>query len=208
VTWQIITSSGIVATDLKLVAAVRDASGDRVQFRLDAHRAYDIAQGRELCTSLEPGSVQCVVDPLASGEPHVLAPLRNVSSVPLAVSSSITTPADIVELRAADAASLVLVDPVVVGGLLRARECAAVAQAAGLAASLTVEGTSGLALAATLQLASATPGFDSGHQSSFPQLQDDILTEPLPMADGLLRVPAAPGFGVDVDRDKLELYQV
>jgi len=91
---------------------------------------------------------------------------------------------------------------------LRARQCAAVAEAAGLIACLRIEGTSGLALAATLQLAASTPGFNGGHECSYPKLHDDILTEPVRIVDGLLAVPTTPGLGVELDRDKLERFQV
>jgi L-alanine-DL-glutamate epimerase-like enolase superfamily enzyme len=38
-------------------------------------------------------------------------------------------------------------------------------------------------------------------------LQDDILAEPLELADGLLAVPEGAGLGVEVDREKLEKYR-
>ena len=102
----------------------------------------------------------------------------------------------------------IVVDPVQTGGLARARQCASVAEAADLAATVHIEGTSGLALAATLQLAAATPSLVGGHACSYPKLHDDILTEPLRTVDGLLAVPAGPGLGVEVDREKLDWYQV
>ena len=104
--------------------------------------------------------------------------------------------------------SLAVIDPMRVGGLLRARSCAAVAEAAGMGASLRVLGTSGLALAATLQLAAATPALGGGHECSYPLLHDDILAEPLRMDEGMFTVPMNPGLGVTVDRDKVDLYQV
>ncbi|MBI3840265.1 MAG: mandelate racemase/muconate lactonizing enzyme family protein [Planctomycetia bacterium] len=205
---QMITSSGSPEADLKLLAAVREACEDRVQFRLDARGQYDLPKALHLCAALEPGSVQFVLDPLAGGQPERLPALRSVSGVPLGVFAGIERPADIFHLACANAAAFVVVDPVQVGGLLRARQCGAVAEAAGLAASLRIEGTSGLALAASLQLAAATPSFISGHECSYPKLQDDILAEPLRIVDGMVAVPSAPGLGVAVDRDKLDLYQV
>ena len=205
---QMIASSGSLQADLKLLAAVREACGDRVQFRFDARGQYDLPLARQLCAALEPDSVQFVRDVLPREQSERLVALRSVSRVPLGVCSGIERPEDIFRLACLDAVTFVVVDPVQVGGLLRARQCAAVAEAAGLAASLSIEGTSGLALAASLQLAAATPSFISGHECSYPKLQDDILLEPLRIVDGMLAVPSAPGLGVEVDRDKLDLYQV
>ncbi len=130
------------------------------------------------------------------------------TQVPLAASLGIDEPRDVMQLARHEAVEFVVVDPVRVGGIQRARQCAAVAEAAGLAACLRIEGTSGLALAATLQLAAATPAFTSGHESSYPKLHDDILVEPLRVVEGMLSVPGGAGLGVEVDRDKLDCYQL
>jgi len=38
-------------------------------------------------------------------------------------------------------------------------------------------------------------------------MSDDLLTEPLRIRDGLLRVPPGVGLGVDIDPDKLARYR-
>jgi L-alanine-DL-glutamate epimerase-like enolase superfamily enzyme len=205
---QMISSSGSLAADLKMVSTLREACGGRVQFRFDGRGKYDLAGALRLCADLEPDSVQFVLDPLAGGHAERIAMLRAQSRVALGVFEGIQRPADIVQLARANAAAFVVVDPVQVGGIMRARQCAAVAEATGLAASLRIEGTSGLALAASLQLAAATPSFISGHECSYPILHDDILVEPLRTVDGMLAVPSGPGLGVEVDRDKIDWYQV
>ena len=206
---QIVNSSGSSERDLKLIAAVREACPDRVQLRLDARGQYGLQEAIRLCGDLPPGSVQFVLDPLSGdGDSERLSVLNAQVRVPLGVLARVERPADIARLARAEAASFVLVDPVQVGGLLRARQCAAVAEAAGLAPCMRIENTSGLAVAATLQLAAATPSFISGHECSYPKLHDDILCEPLRVVDGMLAVPTAPGLGVEVDRDKVERYLV
>lgn len=208
ITSQVISASGALAADLKLVGTLREACGDRVQFRFDGRGTYDFGAAMQLCSHLEPDSVQFVVDPLALGQGERFSMLRAKARVSLGVFAGIHRPTDIVQLARTGAASFVVVDPVQVGGIMRARQCAVVAEAAGLAASLRIEGTSGLALAATLQLAAATPSFISGHECSYPILHDDILAEPLRTVEGMLAVPSGPGLGVEVDRDKIDWYQV
>jgi L-alanine-DL-glutamate epimerase-like enolase superfamily enzyme len=208
ITSQILSTTGSVDDDWQLVSAVREACSDRVQLRLDAQCRYDLRGALELCQRLETDSVQFVVDPVSAPDPERLAIVGSTSRVLLAVSAALERPADIMQLARNQASSYVMVDPVLVGGLSRTRDCAAVAEAAGMAATLRIEGTSGLAVAASLHVAAATPGFVSGHGCSYPHLQADILTEPLRMVDGLLLVPTAPGLGVEVDREKVERYQV
>jgi L-alanine-DL-glutamate epimerase-like enolase superfamily enzyme len=205
---QTITSTGVPETDVQLVSALRDACSQRVRFRLDARGQYDSRAAARLCSELEPESVEFVLDPLADGHTDWLFAVRTRSKVPLGCYDAIASPADVLHLARTGNVSHVLVDPVRVGGLTRARACAAVAEAAGMGAGVRILGTSGLALAATLQIAAATPAFGTGHECSYPQLHDDILTEPVRTSEGMLTVPMGPGLGVEIDRDKVEWYQV
>ena len=66
----------------------------------------------------------------------------------------------------------------------------------------------GIGMAAMLQLAAATPVFSHCHQCAYHHLRDDLLSEPLEIVDGMIAVPQGPGLGVDVDRAKLERYQI
>ena len=64
----------------------------------------------------------------------------------------------------------------------------------------------GIAAAAMLHLAAATPALGGCNESAYHQLQDDILVEPLLIDSGMMTVPQGPGLGVEVDRAKLERY--
>jgi glucarate dehydratase len=178
-----------------------------VQFRIDGHARYSHAEADWLCARLERHSVQLVLDPLAGCEWTKVAQLHKRSVVPIGLFGCVRSAADVAAAARFGAAGHVVIDPVRVGGLARARDCAAVAQAAGLAATLQTERTTGLALAACLQLAAATPGLSGPLGSSYPMLHDDILVEGVRMVDGMLVVPSLPGLGVEVDRDKLDRYQ-
>ena len=64
-----------------------------------------------------------------------------------------------------------------------------------------------LVLTSAIQRAS-TPAFAGRNESAYHQLEDDLLSEPLEIVDGMITVPEAPGLGVQVDRAKVEQYQV
>ena len=66
--------------------------------------------------------------------------------------------------------------------------------------------TIAIAVAAMLQLAAATTCLVGGNQCDYPQLQQDVLTEPIEMIDGMLTLPAGAGLGIQVDRGRLELH--
>ena len=101
-----------------------------------------------------------------------------------------------------------MIDVGLVGGLWAARKCAIVAAAAQLPASLRGAQGLGVALAATLQLAAAAPNLGHGHECALYQLHEDVLRERPAIADGTIAIPQGPGLGVQVDRPRIETYQV
>ena len=205
---QIITSSGRPAWDAETVAEVRETLGSRIELRFDAASRYDLETARELCGELEHSGLRFVLDPLRSNELDEIAALRRQTCVPLAVRQAIQRPADMLALFRCGAAQSAVVDLQLVGGLMPARKSAAVAQAGGIDVSLGGGPSLGIRVAAMLQLAAATPAFSICNECAYHQLQDDLFTEPLEIVDGLIAVPQAPGLGVEIDRGKLERYQV
>jgi len=205
---QIVSSCGEPERDLETLAAVREGAGDRVELRFDAAENYDIDTARGLCAELESGGLQFMLDPLRSSELDQVASLRRQTSVPLAVWRAVRSPADVLAVVRCGAAPFVVVDLERVGGISPARQCAAIAQAGSISALLGGGPSAGIGVAAMLQLASSTPAFSSPNECAYHQLQDDLLTEPLEILDGMITVPQAPGLGVKVDRVKVERYQV
>ncbi len=205
---QIITSSGDPQHDARTVAAVRESIGDRAELRLDGQAAYDAKIVRELCQELEQSGLQMFVDPLDAKSMIDMVSLRRQTSVPLAVNRSICSAADVLAVARGGAARVVVIDPSSAGGLLRTRQCVAVAEAGGLAVSLGGEPTTGLGVAAMLQLVAATPALACGNESAYHQLGNDVLAERLEIVDSMVALPQGPGLGVEVDQAKVESYQV
>ncbi len=205
---QIITSCGRPEQDLQTLSAVRQGVGERAELRLDAAAGYDLQIARDLCAELEHDDLQFLLDPLSTSEFHAVASLGRQTSVPLAVCRAIRSPGDVLMLARYGAAPFVVIDLWRIGGMSAARKCAAVAQAGGIAALPAAVPSVGIATAAMLQLAAATPAFSACNECAHHQLHDDVLVEPLEIADGMMAVPQSPGLGIEVDRSKVERYQV
>ncbi|NUQ65204.1 MAG: mandelate racemase/muconate lactonizing enzyme family protein [Pirellulales bacterium] len=205
---QIVTSCGQPEDDRETLAAVREIAQDRAELRFDAGAGFDMETARDFCTQVEDYGLQFVIDPLAAGSLDSIASLRRQVNVPLAVWRSIQSPSDMLSLVRCGAAPAAVVDLQLVGGMVPARKCAAIAQAAGLNASLGSGPSLGVALAAMLQLAAAAPAFSHCNECAHHQLQDDVLSEHLEIIDGMIAVPQGSGLGVDVDRAKVERYQI
>ncbi|NQT15589.1 MAG: mandelate racemase/muconate lactonizing enzyme family protein [Planctomycetes bacterium] len=205
---QIITSCGQWQRDLETLQTVREGAGERVEWQFDAAANYDLETARTVCAELEADGLKFILDPLQANDLDQIAALRRQTSVPLAVERAVGSPADVLAVVRSGAAPFVVVDLGLVGGIARARQCAAVARAAGISASLGGAPSAGIGVAAMLQLAASTPAFSSCNECAYHQLQDDLLTEPLELLDGMLTVPQTPGLGVEIDRAKVERHQV
>jgi L-alanine-DL-glutamate epimerase-like enolase superfamily enzyme len=202
---QTVRARGDVDEDLAVVAAVRQAVGNRLTLRFDGGGLFEPEAARELARRLESFGLQFFLDPLASGLDGFAA-LARQTGAPLAASASIHSPADVLTLARSGAAPHLVVDIGQVGGLWPARKCAIVAAAARL--PFTLAGTAGLgvALAGALQLAASTPNVALALGCEFYQLHENILQRDLQVVDGMIGVPQGPGLGAEVDRARIDAY--
>ncbi len=156
---------------------------------------------------MEGFGLSLVLDPLGSRDLDRVASLRRQTNVPLGVwRESAARPTS--WPWSAAGGDLAVVDLQLVGGLTAARKCAAVAQAAGLGTALATGPSLGIGTAAMLQLGAATPNFSGCNSCSPLRLRDNVIAEPLAISEGMIAVPKGPGLGIEVDRRKVERYQV
>jgi len=205
---QIISAQGNPQQDAQAVRAVREHLGQRVQLRLDAAQRYTPDLARAVCNELEGDGLALVVDPAHAASFSQVAALARQTRIPLAQWRAIATPSDVLTVIRYGAVPFVVIDIHRVGGLIAARKCAAVAHAGGLGAILALQPSLGVASAAMLHLAASVPAFSNCNELSYHQLHDDVLSEPLSSAHGLMSPPESPGLGVRIDRARLERYQV
>ena len=141
-----------------------------------------------------------------------MAALRTFGGIPIMADESVFTLADAWNVARAHAADVISVYPGKNGGILASIEIAHVAQAAGLSCHIGSNLELGIASAAMLHLAAATPAIDS---ETYPAdilgpnyHETDLLREPLTLGPECARVPDGPGLGVELDEDQLERFRV
>lgn len=204
----VIPATGDLDRDADLPRRVRENAGTRVDVRLDAGQRYDVETAAELCARLENGCVEFLVDPVPVNDPSELQPLQRRTTISLAARRCIRGPKEVLHAVGKETAGLIVVDLRTVGGILPARKCAAVAEAAGAAACLAQGPDLGLSTAAMLQVAACTPAFTYHNETAHKLFDQAILAEPFDIGDGMLAVPQGPGLGIRVDREKVEQLQV
>lgn len=181
-----------VEDDLRLLREVRAAIGPERELRLDANMGWRLDTARRALALFEPFDLANVEEPVGSFAE--MAELRRSTAIPF----SAHTPD--VEL----AARLGVPDALVIGlgfcgGIAGTRRFIAACEAAGVGFWF-YSGDLGIATAAYLHVAAATPYLDRPSQSLLRWTTDDVIAGgPFSPEGGVLEVPSEPGLGVELD---------
>jgi o-succinylbenzoate synthase len=193
--------------ELGRIAAVRQALGPSIRLRLDANGAWGVEEAIAFIRAAERFELELVEQPVRPDDLAGMARVRAAVATPIAADESVAGPEQAHHVIDAGAADVLVVKPILAGGLRRAREVIALAQAAGLQALVTSTIDSGIGVAAALHLAATLPapalacGLATG-----PLLAADLLAEPLVARDGFIVLPEAPGLGVRLDERQIARY--
>jgi len=192
--------------DTARVAAVRDAVGADATIRVDGNAAYSFAEAREILGELRRFNIADAEQPLARGDLKSLAELRRAVGIPIAAQESVSSPEDALAVLEEKAADLLKIKLTHIGGFQRGSQVAAVVGAKGLpvvvgqgSACTTILSAAEMHLHASL--GNAQPG---GEMTGFLRLGEQDIFSPLQVSRGKVSLPAQPGLGIEVDKEKLE----
>lgn len=189
--------------DIEPVRAVRERFGDHVLLQVDANTAYTLADARHLAR-LDPFGLLLIEQPLDEEDVLGHAELAKIISTPVCLDESITSARAAAQAIRLAACKIVNIKPGRVGGYLEARRIHDVCTAHGVPVWCGGMLETGLGRAANVALA-ALPGFTlPGDTSASDRYYRTDITEPFVLESGHLRVPTAPGIGVEPIPDQLE----
>ncbi|MCW3069127.1 MAG: o-succinylbenzoate synthase [Solirubrobacterales bacterium] len=181
-----------VGDDAGRIAAARAAAGPEVALRLDANGAWSVSEAVRAIESLSPAGLELVEEPT-----HGLKAVREVRER-VAVRVSIDETAAEPGALGAGVADAVCLKISRCGGLSGLLAAAALVRASGAEVYLasTLDGPLGIAAAvhAAAALASRGPVAPCG-LATLALFED--FDDPLPVREGRIALPAAPGLGVD-----------
>jgi o-succinylbenzoate synthase len=188
-------------------AAVRAALGPAIAFRLDANGAWTAEEAVLAIRSLTEFGLELVEQPVGPGDVEGMARVRAAVDVPVAADEAVTDLAAAQRLLEANAADVLVVKPMVVGGLRPALEIAETARKAGIAAIVTTTIDAGVGTAAALHLAAVLPEEGPAHGlATGALLAVDIVAQRLAVRSGHMPLPEGPGLGVELDEGALTRY--
>lgn len=180
-----------VAADAERLGAVRDAVGPDVELRADANGAWSREQAHVALDRFADADVAYVEQPLRADDLAGLADLRG-GAVGVAVDESLRDHS-VRTVLDGDAADVLILKPMVLGGPERATRTARAARRAGADAVVTTSVDAVHARTAAVHVAATLPDPPACGLATADRLADDLAPEPAPVADGAIRVPLGPG---------------
>lgn len=198
-----------IAEERARVAAVRDAVGAGVALRLDANAAWDEDRAVAALRAFAGYDIEYVEQPVPSHDLEAMRRVREAAGVRVAADEAVTDVEAARRVLDAGAADVLVVKPLVVGGIGPALDIARLGRQRGISVTVTTTFDSGVGIAAALHVAAAQPeGSPACGLATAHLVASDLLAAPLPVCEGAMRLPAAGGLGVEVDRAALARYAV
>jgi galactonate dehydratase len=193
---------------VRRAATVREAIGEDADFAVDFHGRITVPAARRLIPLLEPYRPLFVEEPVLPEHTHRLGDVVASTTTPIACGERLFSRAEFLPALQAGVA-VVQPDLSHAGGISEVRRIASLAEVYGaLFAPHCPLGP--LSLAASLQVAFATPNFLIQEQSIGIHYNDgaevlDYLADRSPFAfvDGSIERWDAPGLGIEIDEDEV-----
>jgi L-Ala-D/L-Glu epimerase len=190
--------------DHDTIAAIRDRVGPDVKIRIDANMIWSVPAAIKWIRGLERFDLQYVEQPVPDFDVAGLAQVRRSVAVPIAADEACTDVRSVLELIKADACDVFVVYPSEAGGLRRAHQIGALADASGKWCTIGSWAELGVATAGNVHVVAASSNYPFASDTHYPLQEHDILVEPFAMTDGLVEVPRSPGLGVQLDPEAVE----
>ncbi|MBP2252133.1 o-succinylbenzoate synthase [Halarchaeum solikamskense] len=179
-----------LADDIARLDAVRAAAPDAA-LRVDANGAWDVGTARRALDAV--GDVEYVEQPLAAPSLDEHAALRDRGRI--ALDESVAA-AGVDEVVATDAADVVVLKPMALGGVDRTVDAGRRARAAGVEPVVTTAFDAVYARTAAVHAAAVLAPLPACGLATGDALARDLAADPAPVADGAIAVPQGKGNGV------------
>jgi L-alanine-DL-glutamate epimerase-like enolase superfamily enzyme len=198
-----------VEEEIEAAKQVRAALGPDVKLCADANTGWTERKTQAYLRGVDGLGLMFLEQPLPNDQSNAMGALNRLGILPICGDECISGTDEILSLGQAGiigGVNLKLIKAEGVTPLLRA---AALCKQIGLSVTLAgkVAGSS-ISAAATLAAACASPVLDWGVNMTHVYLAEDLVRDPLRLADGRIALRSAPGLGVEVDEDAVRRFTV
>ncbi len=175
------------------------------KLRIDPNAAWSVEESIRIGQSIEDLNNDYFEDPTWG-----LEGMRRVKSrirIPTATNTVVVNFEQLASCIRNEAIDVILLDTTFWGGLRQAWKGSIVCEKFQLGVAVHSSGELGIQLATMLHLGAALPNLSFAADAHYHHLTDDIIKGgKMKYHNGCIQVPAAPGLGIELDRDKLNKY--
>ena len=192
--------------DARRVGVIRKALGKDVAMMVDANQGWDLATAIRATKLLEPHDIFWLEDPMPwYDERHALRRLKEDVDTPIAAGETEYTPHGLRTMVAEGLVDYLIIDSTWAGGLTVWRKAAVMAELYQV--PLAAHHDPQIHVHA---VAASPTGFilESFADPTRDPLWFELFRERPAIVDGVMAVPEAPGFGLELRADTLEKYGV
>ena len=191
------------ATAIECVEAVRDAVGKNMLLLVEGHGRFNIPTAVRVGLALEKFDIYWFEEPIPPGDLKGLAEVKRRINIPIAAGERLYTRWDYRDLFELECADFIQPDLSHSGGIMEMKKIAAMAECHFIP-FCPHNPIGAVTNAATLQIAACVPNFHLLEtMSSDIPYRKELTTEKIDFENGMMRIPDAPGLGIDINEDEL-----
>lgn len=196
-----------VEAELEMVRTLRETVGPRARIRLDANAAWKVNEALRNLARFDEYNIDFIEQPVVQDPITNMQEVRTRGRVAVSANEGLWTVEDAFRQITARTADVYCFSPYFTGSLAQFQRLSWLAHFEGLQICRHTHGEFGITATACHHLLLTLPNVVEGNQQTAHVMRDDILTEPVPIADGPdWGVPDGCGIGVDIDPEKLGKY--
>lgn len=195
--------------DIERLRLTREAIGPKPSLKMDFNKGYDALTAINIIREMEEYGIQWVEQPVDYWNLEGMVRIRNAIHTPLIADECVNTAYEMMVVAKMGAADAIHIKPTVKGGMTEAKRIQHVAEAAGMFIIPGCLAPTGVGMAAVHAFMASSRRLDRGvHGSPLDILVDDIVKEPIPQHSPVVTFSDGPGFGFELDEEKVEKYRV
>ncbi|HEY1515496.1 MAG TPA: mandelate racemase/muconate lactonizing enzyme family protein [Solirubrobacteraceae bacterium] len=196
--------------DVRVIHGMRDVLGDAVEIMVDANGALHAHQALAVMDRLSDCRLAFFEEPIPMDD---LTGYRKLAAagfaIPIAAGEAEGAPGAFAPYVAERLIDIVQPDVGRTGGITASRKVANLADAFHVEWAPHTGASSGICIAASLQLAAAVPNLRIWEDMYTQQPLQELFVEQLPrQQEGMVSIPQAPGLGLGIDAEKISFFAV
>jgi galactonate dehydratase len=193
----------------ELTALIRETVGPNVEILIDAHGRFDVPTAIRLCRTLEEaGNIDWFEEPCPPESLNALKQVRDKVSAPISVGERAHTKWDFVPILENKLADYIMPDVTWTGGITELKKISALCEAYYVPVS-PHDASGPINVVAGAQVMMTVPNFYKLETSRWDMRPySPFINAPLDNSNGALKLPRAPGLGIEMNRAFLEANEI